>query len=159
MPKETILILDKECETQYALRTRLEIEKYIVIAVDTIDRAVQNFSEFEVSGLITEYSIEHSCTLERIRELKKKFPEAYVMMITNKEVVESEYAEIIDAGVDDFFLKPLSAGKILLHLRKGLRQRHISLQKKRLEQELSHIKGKRDFGDIEAEQGNLSVSK
>ncbi len=159
MTKENILILDKECETQHALKTLLETEKYIVIAVDTMDRAVQNFSEFEVSGLITEYSIDHSCTLERIRELKKKFPEAYVMMITNQEVVESEYEEIIDAGVDDFFLKPVSTGKVLLHLRKGLRQRHISLQKKRLEQELSHLKGKRRFGNIEGGQGNLSVNK
>lgn len=156
MLKETILILDKEYQTQYALKTLLEAEEYIVIAVDTIDRAVQNFSEFVVSGLITEYAIEGSCILERIRPLKKKFPEAYVMMITDKEVVESEYEEIIDAGVDDFFLKPLSTGKILLHLRKGLRQRQISLQKKRLEQELSHIKGKKHIGDSEA---NLSVSK
>ena len=156
MLKETILILDKEYQTQYVLKTLLEAEEYIVIAVDTIDRAVQNFSEFVVSGLITEYAIDGSCTLERIRELKKKFPEAYVMMITDKEVVESEYEEIIDAGVDDFFLKPLSTGKILLHLRKGLRQRQISLQKKRLEQELSHIKGKKHIGDSEA---NLSVSK
>ena len=152
MPKETILILDKEYQSQYALKTLLEAEEYIVVAVDTMDRAVQNVSEFVVSGLITEYSVDYSRTLEKVRELKKKSPETYVMMITDHEVVDSEYQEIIEAGVDDFFLKPLSAGKILLHLRKGLRQRLICLQKKRLEQELNYLKRKRRFGNIE--QGN-----
>jgi DNA-binding response OmpR family regulator len=63
-------------------------------------------------------------------------------MLTDKELDEEEYEEIIDAGVDDYFLKPLSGEKILLHLRKGLRQRNISLQKKRLEQELNRIQTK-----------------
>jgi len=44
------------------------------------------------------------------------------------------------AGIDDFFLKPVSSEKILIHLRKGLRQRKIYIQKKRLEQRLNHIK-------------------
>ncbi len=159
MSKETILILDKEYQSQYALKMLLEAEEYIVIAVDTIDRAIQNFSEFIVSGLITEYSIDLSRTVEGVRELKKKFPETYVMMITDKEIVEGEYEEIIDAGVDDFFLKPVSAGKILLHLRKGLRQRLVFLRKKRLEQELDYIKAKRRSGNMEAGQGNLSVNE
>lgn len=156
MSKETILILDKEYQSQYALKTLLEGEEYIVIAVDAIDRAVQNFSEFVVSGLITEYSIDHQCTVEKIRELKKKSPETYVMMITDKEVVGSNYEEIIDAGVDDFFLKPVSAGKILLHLRKGLRQRLVLLRKKTLEEELNHHKGKGRFENWETGQRSLS---
>jgi DNA-binding response OmpR family regulator len=159
MPKETILILDKEYGAQWVLKTLLESEKYIVITVDTIDRAVQNFLEFEVSGFITEYSIDPGCILEKIRELKKEFPEAYVMMMTDKDVSESAYEKIINAGVDDFFIKPLSIKKILLHLRKGLRQRHISLQKKRLELELNHLKEEKPFGDVVAGRGNLAMGK
>ena len=140
MSKETILILDKDFHTQWTLKTLLESEKYVALAVDTIDRALQNFKEFEVSGLITEYQIDHTNTPEVIRELKKSFPELYVMMLTYKNLGEKEYKKIMSLGIDDFFLKPVSIEKILIHLKKGLKQRKIFLQKKRLEKELSQVK-------------------
>jgi len=136
MPKETIVILDPELNTQWPLKTFLEIEDYNVISANTIEKARKTFSEFEVSGLITEYWINHSSIPETVRGFKKAFPEAYVMLLTHREIKEREYEEIIDAGVDDFFLKPFSAKKILLHLRKGLRQRENLLQKRRLADEL-----------------------
>jgi DNA-binding NtrC family response regulator len=134
MPKETILILDQESHIQWTLKTFLESEQYIVISVNTIERALRNFSAFNVSGLITEYWIDHSRTLKTIREFKKKVPEAYVMMLTNNELPESEFEEIINSGVDDYFIKPLSFHKILLHLRKGLKQHNTFLQKNQLEE-------------------------
>ena len=136
MPRETILILDPEWNTQWPLKTFLENEDYNVIPVNTVEKARKKFSEFEVSGLITEYWINHSSTLETVRGFKKAFPEAYVMFLTHGEIEESEYEEIIDAGADDFFLKPFPSKKILLHLRKGLKQRQSLLQKKRLADQL-----------------------
>ena len=136
MPKETIVILDPELNTQWSLKTFLENEDYNVVPVNTIEKARKKFSEFEVSGLITEYWIDHSSTLETVRGFKKAFPEAYVMFLTHGEIREREYEEIIDAGADDFFLKPFPVKKILLHLRKGLKQRENLLQKRRLADEL-----------------------
>jgi DNA-binding response OmpR family regulator len=139
MPRETIVILDPETNTQWPLKTFLENEEYNVIPVNSIEKALKKFSEFEVSGLITEYWINHSSTLEAIRGLKKAFPEAYVMMLTNGELQENEYEQIISAGTDDLFLKPFSITRILLHLRKGLTHRRILIQKKRLTEELTRI--------------------
>lgn len=139
MAKETILILDKDFHSQWTLKTLLESEKYIALAVDEGERALHNFREFTVSGLITEYRFDHS-PVEIIRELKKRFPELYVMMLTNENLEEKEYKKIISAGIDDFFLKPISSEKILIHLKKGLRHRKILIEKKRLEQRLNQIK-------------------
>ena len=139
MPKETIVILDPELNTQWPLKTFLENEDYNVVPVNTVEKARRKFSEYEVSGLIMEYWINHSSTLETVRGFKKAFPEAYVMLLTHGEIKESEYEEIIDAGVDDFFLKPFPVTKILLHLRKGLKQRQNLLQKRRLADELKRI--------------------
>ncbi len=140
MSKETILILDKEFHTQWTLKKVLESEKYIVLAVDTAERALQGFQEFEVSALITEYRIDYISLAEMIRELKKGFPELYVMMLTHENLEEKEYKKIMKAGIDDFFLKPVSSEKILIHLKKGLKQRKIYLEKKRLQQELNQMK-------------------
>lgn len=129
MTRETILILDIESHSRWILKGLLENEKYIVIAVDTIKRALQNFSEFEVSALITNYFIDLSCTLEAVRELKRRVPEAYVMMLSDNEISEEEYEGIMKAGVDDYFLKPFSVQKALLHLKKGLKWRSILLRK------------------------------
>lgn len=142
MPKETILILDQEAHTQQTIKALLENEKYIVIVVNNVEKAIKNFKEFEISPLITEYWADHSSTVDHIRELKKGFPELYVMMLTNKEMDDKEYKKIMSAGVDDLFLKPFPSEKIILHLKKGLKQRKLFLQKRRIEKELNQIKGK-----------------
>ncbi len=59
MPKETILILNKERRDPSHLKTFLEKEKYIVLPVNTIDRLLTNFQEFEVSGVIVDLNVDH----------------------------------------------------------------------------------------------------
>lgn len=159
MPKETILILDKDFHTQWTLRTILESERYIVLAVDTIERALTNFQEFEVSGLITEDQINHNNVTEIIRELKKDFPELYVMMLTAENLEEKEYKRIMNAGIDDLFLKPISTEKILIHLKKGLRHRKVLLQKKRLEQRLSEMRTNRSIQEVALNRESLVPKK
>ncbi len=159
MPKETILILDKDFHTQWTLRTILESERYIVLAVDTIERALTNFQEFEVSGLITEDQINHNNVAEIIRELKKDFPELYVMMLTAENLEEREYKKMMNAGIDDLFLKPISTEKILIHLKKGLRHRKVLLQKKRLEQRLSEMRTNRNIQEIALSRESLGQKK
>ena len=129
MSNETILILDNEFYIQWALKTFLENERYVVIIANTVEKALHSFSEYKIAGLITEYRIDQFCTVETIREVKKNFPELYVMMLTNSDVKENKYEEIIHAGVDDYFVKPFSFTRILLHLRKGLEEHNILLQK------------------------------
>jgi len=137
MEKELVLVLDEEAHIQWTLKTFLVNEKYNVIPVSTTRLAVQYFSELEVAGLITEYWVQGSCVLETVRELKKKLPETYVMVLTNYNVDESEYRKITDAGIDDFFSKPVSSERILFHLRNGLRRRRISIEKRRFEEALA----------------------
>jgi DNA-binding NtrC family response regulator len=139
MAQETILILDNERHVQWTLRILLESEGYSIITADTIEIALGHFAKNGVSGLIAEYYIDQFCTLEAIRDLKTKFPEIYVMMLTNHEVNGGKYKEILNSGVDDFFKKPFSIEKIFLHLKKGLRQREILIQKSRLEQEINRM--------------------
>jgi len=139
MSQEKIVILDNEHYIQWTIKTVLEGEKYSVLPFDSIEKVMPILSENGVACLVTEYWIDHFCTLEMIRSLKQKFPEAYVMMLTSRQVGPKQYKEILNAGVDDFFEKPFPAEKILLHIRKGLKQREILLQKKQLEQEIDRI--------------------
>jgi DNA-binding response OmpR family regulator len=141
MSKETILILERDKHVAWTLKTFLECERYEVIVTDSIERFLKDFSENRVSGLITEYRLDDITTLSAIQTLKKQSYETYVMMVTDTEVKEDTYREILNAGVDDFFLKPLSIEKILLHLKKGLNTRNLLVEKRRLETEIASIHG------------------
>jgi DNA-binding NtrC family response regulator len=158
MSRDTILILDKDSYTQWTLKTFLESEKYVTLPVDSVERALQSFKEFEVSGVITEYRIGHTTMPKVIRELKRSFPELYVMMTTDENLEEKEYKKIMSLGIDDFFLKPVSSEKILIHLKKGLKQRKIFLQKKELERKLNLIKKNKIVQEMALSKG-LNVSQ
>lgn len=132
MSKERLLILDPEANTQWTLKALLEDEGFSVIATASMDQAFKSFKENDLIGLITEYRIDQSSTLNAVREFKKDFPEAYVMMLSNQEAMENEYEEIMNAGTDDFFQKPISFKKVLLHLEKGLKNKLKSVLRKNL---------------------------
>ena len=157
MSKETILILDNEKYIQWTLKKLLEGEAYTILSSDSIGAVTPILSQHQVACLITEYWINHFCTLELVRGLKNRFPEIYVMMLTSKELSEEKYKEILNAGVDDLFKKPFPPAKIFLHLKKGLRQRNILLQKKQLEQKLYRINLQRDVEKISSREENLHV--
>ena len=149
MSAETILLFEGDPHILWTLRTALESERYIVIAAHTIEKVLQNLSEFEISAMITDYWNSQKCTFDAVRELKGRFPEAYVMMISDADLEESSYEEMINAGVDDYFVKPFPCRKVLLHLRKGLRIRNCQLQKKRLEE---------TFGQMEREKSMTGLT-
>ena len=117
---KTVLILDDEFPASWALKSILGMEHYQVYTAATLDEFKKITPDSGFSALITEYRLERDSTLNTIKGLKKNRPGLYVMMLTNNEVNESEYEEIIRAGVDDYFLKPVSFNRILLHLEKGL---------------------------------------
>jgi len=121
---KTVLILDNEAPISWAIKSILGMENYQVYIASTLEEAGRILnSNGAMSGLITEYRLDHDYTLETIKKIKTANPDLYVMMLTNIGVDEKEYEEIIRAGVDDYFLKPVSFSRILLHLEKGLKQR------------------------------------
>ena len=102
------------------------MENYLVYTAATLDEFNQITTDSQFSALITEYQLDRDSTLNTIKGLKEARPGLYVMMLTNNEVNELEYEEIIRAGVDDYFLKPVSFNRILLHLEKGLRKAGVA---------------------------------
>lgn len=122
MPNRNILILDGEMPISWALKSILGMENYEAKTASTLEEARRFSTEANWAALITEYHLDHDNTLEFVKKLKKALPGLYVMMLTNTQVDEREYSEIIRAGVDDYFLKPVSFSRILVHLEKALRR-------------------------------------
>jgi DNA-binding NtrC family response regulator len=119
---KNILILDDEAPVSWALKSILGMENYQVFTASTLEEAGHILHDEALSAVITEYRLNRDYTVETIKKFKKTMPGLYVMMLTNNEVDEQEYEDIIRAGVDDYFLKPVSFNRILLHLEKGLKK-------------------------------------
>lgn len=133
MSHHWILLLDPFKNLLNAYRIILEEEKYLVETALSLKDAYELLKERQYSVIITEYIPPFETTDDMIQWVKKKAPETYIIIVTNAIVDEKTYEKLFTLGVDDFILKPYSAEKILVHIKKGLKQRDLILKFRELE--------------------------
>ena len=125
MPDKGILLIDPFKNLVNAYRIILEEEEYVVETALNLREAYELFSKGQYSVIITEYVPPFETTEYMIESVKKKSPETYIIMVSNALVDEKTYERLFTKGLDDFILKPYAPEKILVHIRKGLRQRDL----------------------------------
>lgn len=111
----------------------LEEEKFLVETALNLKDAYQLFNKRKYSVILTEYIPPFETTDYMIQWVKNNAPEVYIIMVSNVIVDEKTYEKLFTIGVDDFVLKPYSPEKILVHIKKGLKQRDLILKMKELE--------------------------
>jgi diguanylate cyclase (GGDEF)-like protein len=111
----------------------LEEEKYLVETALNLEDAYQLFNKRQYSVIITEYVPPFEATDYMIQWVKKKAPETYIIMVTNATVDEKTYEKLFTLGLDDLILKPYAPERILVHVKKGLKQRDLILKFQKLE--------------------------
>ena len=135
--QDSILLIDPFKNLVDVYQMILESEKYFVDTARNIEEAFQRLSHQQYSIIITEYFPEIEDSDRIIPRVKKNTPETYILMVTNKEINIQSYENLYDAGVDDIVLKPYPPEKVLVHIRKGLRQRELLLRSQQLEKEIA----------------------
>ena len=133
MASDWILLLDPFKNLLNAYRMILEEEKYSVETALNVVEAYQLFRKRQYSVIITEYCPPVAETDDMIRWVKKNAPETYIIIVTNASIDEKIYDNLFTIGVDDFILKPYSPERILVHVKKGLKQRDLVLRQQELE--------------------------
>ena len=111
----------------------LEEEKYLVETALNLKEAYQLIGKRQYSVIITEYCPPFETTDDMIQWVKKNGPETYIIIVTNASIDEKMYDKLFTIGVDDFILKPYSPERILVHVKKGLKQRDLILRQQKLE--------------------------
>jgi diguanylate cyclase (GGDEF)-like protein len=133
MHHDWILLLDPFKNLLNAYRMILGEQKYLVETALNLKEAYQLFNKRKYSVILTEYIPPFETTDCMIKWVKKHAPETYMIMVTNDAVDEKTYEKLFTIGVDDFILKPYSPDKILVHIKKGLKQRDLILRVQELE--------------------------
>ena len=133
MTQNWILLLDPFKNLLNAYRMIMEEEKYFVETALNLKEAYQLLGKRQYSVIITEYCPPFEATDEMIQWVKKNGPETYIIIVTNASIDEKIYDKLFTIGVDDFIPKPYSPERILVHIKKGLKQRDLILRQQKLE--------------------------
>ena len=133
MSYQWILLLDPFKNLLNAYRMILEEEKYLVETALNLKEAYELFKKRQYAVIITEYIPPFEMADYMIQWVKKKSTETYIIIVTNAVDDEKTYEKLFNIGVDDFILKPYSPEKILVHIKKGLKQRDLILKLQKLE--------------------------
>ncbi len=133
MTSDWMLLLDPFKNLLNAYRMILEEEKYLVETALNLKEAYQLIGRRQYSVVITEYCPPFEMMDDMIQWVKKNAPETYIIIVTNASIDEKIYDKLFTIGVDDLIPKPYSPERILVHIKKGLRQRDLILRQKKLE--------------------------
>jgi PleD family two-component response regulator len=134
MSAHWILLIDPFRNLLNAYQIILAEQGYHVETARNLKESSEKLSLRPYSVILTEYFPPFEETFLMIHKAKGTHPETSILMITNALIDEISYEKLFDAGLDDIILKPYSPGKILAHVKKGLRQRDLIQKNRELEQ-------------------------
>jgi two-component system, OmpR family, response regulator len=116
-----VLIAEDETKMVRALRRGLEMEGYSVETVTTGDDAVFWATEQDYDAIVLDVGLPGRDGYAVCRALRKARIWTPVLMLTARGAVEDRI-EGLDAGADDYLIKPFAFGELLARLRALLRR-------------------------------------
>jgi two-component system OmpR family response regulator len=116
-----VLVAEDEMKMARAIRRGLEIEGYAVETVATGDDAVFWATEQEYDAILLDVGLPGRDGYSVCRELRAAQVWTPVLMLTARGAVEDRIAGL-DAGADDYVVKPFAFGELLARLRALLRR-------------------------------------
>lgn len=116
-----ILLAEDDLDLAKAVSTILQRAGYQTEIADNGDDALEMASANEFDGIILDWMMPGQSGVQVLRSLRKMGNHTPCMMLTAREAVEDRI-EGLDAGADDYLLKPFAMGELLARIRAMLRR-------------------------------------
>ena len=116
-----ILVVDDEPAVQNALSRALSLERYDVAQAVDGREALERLGSAAYEVVILDISMPHVDGLEVCRRLREGGDRTPVLMLTAREQVDDRVAGL-DAGADDYLVKPFALRELLARVRALLRR-------------------------------------
>jgi len=116
----TILIAEDDRRVRESLARALKLEGYDVLAVADGARALEVHAEEVADLLVLDVSMPNIDGLSVCRRLRQRGDQTPVVMLTARHEVPDRVAGL-DAGADDYLVKPFALDELLARLRARLR--------------------------------------
>lgn len=147
-----LLLVDDEPKLTEFLKMELEVEGYDVeVAGDGASGLIALRSDPPPDLVLLDWNLPDFTGLDVCRRIRATGMTVPVLMLTGYDEVKDK-VEALDAGVDDYLVKPFSIEELLARLR-ALQRRSQALQPQDSEPDLLRI------GDLELNQANHDVRR
>src|SRR5215475_2882099 len=119
MSKEKILIVDDEPMIRWTLNEALRGWDYDTVEVGTVAGALASFEAERPAAVLLDINLPDGSGLDALREIKKRQPQAVVIMITANVLVGDTIAAL-RGGAYDFIGKPVNLNELQVTIRNGI---------------------------------------
>jgi two-component system OmpR family response regulator len=116
-----VLVVEDEVKIARAIRRGLEHEGYATDVVSTGEEAILQATEHDYDAVVLDVMIPAPDGFTVCRQMRARNRWAPVLMLTARDSVEDRIRGL-DAGADDYLVKPFSFGELLARLRALLRR-------------------------------------
>lgn len=116
-----ILIIDDEKKIALQIKRALEDAQFTTTVVHTGKEAVRKTEVFEFDVIILDYYLPDIDGIDVCKQMREKGVTAPILMLTVRDDIESRVSGL-DAGADDYLIKPFSYEELTARLRALLRR-------------------------------------
>jgi DNA-binding NtrC family response regulator len=119
MAKEKILIVDDEQMVRWMLTEALRGWGYTSVEADTVAAGIAAYDSEQPAAVLLDVNLPDGSGLDILREIKRRQPDAVVIMMTSNVLVEDTIAAL-RGGAYDFIGKPMNLEELQVTIRNGI---------------------------------------
>jgi two-component system KDP operon response regulator KdpE len=120
MPDQTILIVDDEPQIRRVMRTTLSSHDYPVIEAKSGEEALDLIRTEHADLIILDVNLPGISGLETCREIRASSDVPIIMLTVRNS--ERDKVQALDAGADDYVVKPFGVEELMARIRAALRR-------------------------------------
>jgi two-component system KDP operon response regulator KdpE len=120
MNSATVLIVDDEPQIRRVLRTTLTSQGYAVLEAKSGEEALEKFRSGHPSLILLDANMPGVSGLDACREIRQS-SDVPIIMLTVRDS-ERDKVQALDAGADDYVVKPFGAQELMARIRVALRR-------------------------------------
>jgi two-component system KDP operon response regulator KdpE len=120
MTSATVLIVDDEPQIRRVLRTTLTSHGYTVIEARSGDEALEQIRSEHADLILLDVNMPGRSGLETCREIRETSDVPIIMLTVRNS--ERDKVQALDAGADDYIVKPFGTEELTARIRAALRR-------------------------------------
>lgn len=120
MTTATVFVVDNEPQIRRVLRTILSSQGYSVVEARSGDEAIEKIRQEKVDLILLDCNMPGISGIEVCAEIRRSSDTPIIMLTVRNS--ERDKVQALDAGADDYVVKPFGADELMARVRAALRR-------------------------------------
>ncbi len=151
----TILITDDEANIVSGLKYAFEDEGFNVLTAKNGVEAWHTINNNVIDLVITDLRMPEMDGYELIKRISASYPTLPVIVLTGHGTIETAVETMRDGAID-FFTKPVDLDKLILVVKKNIKNSQLQEQNRKLTEEIDKLKSQQKYSKIIGKSSKLS---